>query len=151
MDFSRIALLGVLGILSISNAVAHAGCKNLVINLTDSGGATLPGDDAEFAEGETPRNVTMVIHCHKGSHHVPEGSTLYWLEFKDGKMCHSFRTCGNIKSWTGDFKIEGRWVPGSLSEVGDVVGDRTGARIDFKLDFKQISRTCSDLSDEVCQ
>lgn len=100
VQFSIFLGLGSLMCLAASQ-VAFAECKDLVLRMQDSSGKT------------AGREITMFLNCHEGSHQIPSASTINVFEWKEGRLCHGHRVCGNAKYWNGHFGVGGLWAWGN--------------------------------------
>ena len=74
--------------------VFSTSCEDRFIVLSD--------DDPEMKDA--PR-VTMYLDCHASISDTPEGTTLNYFTYHRGRFCQSYRICGNVRKWTGDFQI----------------------------------------------
>jgi hypothetical protein len=95
--FVGLSLLAVF----VSSNVAQAECKDLVLRMQDSSGKS------------AGREITMFLNCHEGSYQIPSASTINVFEWKDGRLCHGHRVCGNAKYWNGHFGVGGLWAWGN--------------------------------------
>lgn len=83
------------------SGLAFAECKDLVLRMQDSSGKT------------AGREITMFLNCHEGSYQIPSASTINVFEWKEGRLCHGHRVCGNAKYWNGHFGVGGVWSWGN--------------------------------------
>ncbi|MEY4065985.1 MAG: hypothetical protein RIR26_2193 [Pseudomonadota bacterium] len=100
--------LGLVACLAASGE-ALAECKDLVLRMQDSSGKT------------AGREITMFLNCHEGSYQIPASSTINVFEWKEGRLCHGHRVCGNAKYWNGHFGVGGLWSWGNT--VSDFTSD----------------------------
>jgi hypothetical protein len=80
---------------------AFAECKDLVLRMQDSSGKT------------AGREITMFLNCHEGSYQIPASTTINVFEWKEGRLCHGHRVCGNARYWNGHFGVGGVWAWGN--------------------------------------
>lgn len=80
---------------------AFAECKDLVLRMQDSSGKT------------AGREITMFLNCHEGSYQIPSATTINVFEWKEGRLCHGHRVCGNARYWNGHFGVAGVWAWGN--------------------------------------
>lgn len=92
--------LGLIACLA-SSGEAFAECKDLILRMQDSSGKT------------AGREITMFLNCHEGSYQIPSASTINVFEWKEGRLCHGHRVCGNAKYWNGHFGVAGMWSWGN--------------------------------------
>lgn len=81
--------------------LAYGECKDLVLRMQDTSGKT------------AGREITMFLNCHEGSYQIPSASTINIFEWKDGRLCHGHRVCGNARFWKGHFGAAGLWSWGN--------------------------------------
>jgi hypothetical protein len=81
--------------------LAYGECKDLVLRMQDTSGKT------------AGREITMFLNCHEGSYQIPSASTINIFEWKDGRLCHGHRVCGNARFWKGHFGVAGLWSWGN--------------------------------------
>lgn len=81
--------------------LAYGECKDLVLRMQDNSGKTVG------------REITMFLNCHEGSYQIPSSSTINIFEWKDGRLCHGHRVCGNARFWKGHFGVAGLWSWGN--------------------------------------
>ncbi|NBO36964.1 hypothetical protein EBU99_00065 [bacterium] len=93
--------LGVLVCVAASQQEARAECKDMVLRMQDSSGKT------------AGREITMFLNCHEGSYLIPSASTINVFEWKEGRLCHGHRVCGNVRYWNGHFGVAGLWSWGN--------------------------------------
>lgn len=110
MVFKKIFLLfkcaAVIGGLS-SLPKASAECKDLILRMQDT--KVSPKGAAQSGLQQTARELTMHLNCHEGSYAIPSATTINVFEWKDGRLCHAHRVCGNVKYWNGHFGVVGLW------------------------------------------
>lgn len=80
---------------------AYGECKDLVLRMQDTRGKT------------AGREITMFLNCHEGSFQIPSSTTINVFEWKEGKLCHGHRVCGNARYWNGHFGVGGLWSWGN--------------------------------------
>jgi len=91
-----------LGEQTTGNAVTPPGaCQDLVIVMKDD-----TGDVAN------PKKMTVFLDCHEAAQHAPSGTTMNFFIFDQGRLCHGYRVCGNLRGWEGSFRVGSTWYYG---------------------------------------
>jgi hypothetical protein len=99
-----------------------------------SGGVTPPGacqdlvivmkDDS--ADAVNSKKMTVFLDCHETSGNLPSATTMNFFIFDQGRLCHGYRVCGNLRGWEGTFRLGGAYYFGG--HFGDAfdVADNCG-------------------------
>jgi hypothetical protein len=147
---------------------ARASCTDFTIRFID---ADIAQPYPQFPVGGGPildpktakpgaREMTANFTCHgDGGFTLPTITTLHVMEASQGKLCHRWRSCGNLRSVAGFFGIEVGWS--SFSSMGSfVVGsDFASQTVDYDglsitmhayVGFEQFDRFCSAPSEPAC-
>jgi hypothetical protein len=84
------------------SGVAQAECKDILLNLSDTSGKL-----------ESGRALTMFLNCHEGSYQFPAATTVHTFEWREGRICHQWKSCGNTRYWSGHFGVGAIWTWGN--------------------------------------
>lgn len=85
-----------------------ADCQDLIVRMRDPDTSKQGG-----------REITTFFNCHNGSYEYPGGTTIHLYEWKQGRLCQTVRSCGNIRGWRGTFSA------GAVFSWGKVITDFT--------------------------
>ena len=76
-------------------------CQDLVIVMKD--------DSGDLA---SPKKMTVFLDCHENAGNLPSATTMNFFIFDQGRLCHGYRVCGNLKGWEGTFRVGGNYYFG---------------------------------------
>ena len=76
-------------------------CQDLVIVMKD--------DSGELA---SPKKMTVFLDCHENAGNLPSATTMNFFVFDQGRLCHGYRVCGNLRGWEGTFRVGGQYYFG---------------------------------------
>lgn len=76
-------------------------CQDLVIVMKD--------DTGDIAN---PKKMTVFLDCHEANGNTPSGTTMNFFIFDQGRLCHGYRVCGNLRGWEGSFRVGSTWYYG---------------------------------------
>lgn len=91
-------------------------CQDLVIVMKD--------DTGDIAN---PKKMTVFLDCHEAAQHAPSGTTMNFFIFDQGRLCHGYRVCGNLRGWEGSFRVGSTWYYGKhFGDAYDVANQCDG-------------------------
>lgn len=76
-------------------------CQDLVIVMKDDTGDT-----------SNPKKMTVFLDCHESAANTPSATTMNFFIFDQGRICHGYRVCGNLRGWEGSFRVGSTWYHG---------------------------------------
>lgn len=97
-----------------TNAVTPPGaCQDLVIVMKDDTG-----------DVSNPKKMTAFLDCHEANGNMPSATTMSFFIFDQGRLCHGYRVCGNLRGWEGSFRAGSTWYYGKhFADAFDVAND----------------------------
>lgn len=88
-------------------------CQDLVIVMKDDSAGQLQ-----------PKKMTVFFDCHENAGNLPSATTMNFMVFDQGRLCHGYRVCGNLRGWEGTFKLGGTYYWGSrFNDAFDIADD----------------------------
>lgn len=135
-----------LAILAMGTATAaQAQCEDLTVTIQDP---------------DSSRSATTLFRCVGNTYVIPGMTLVQVLEERNGRMCYSDYSCGNVKSWGGFVAVSGVWEwfdsvtdfvldENKLSAVTDYHGGALG--VEIAVEWKNIRRDCSPMSTPICR
>lgn len=88
-------------------------CQDLVIVMKDDSAGQLQ-----------PKKMTVFFDCHENAGNLPSATTMNFMIFDQGRLCHGYRVCGNLRGWEGTFKLGGTYYWGSrFHDAFDIAND----------------------------
>lgn len=92
-----------------------AACQDLVIVMKD-----------DTADQLQPKKMTVFFDCHENNGNLPSATTMNFMIFDAGRLCHGYRVCGNLRGWEGTFKLGGTYYWGSQFHDAFNIADDCG-------------------------
>lgn len=88
-------------------------CQDLVIVMKDDSAGQLQ-----------LKKMTVFLDCHENAGNLPSATTMNFMIFDQGRLCHGYRVCGNLRGWEGTFKLGGTYYWGSrFHDAFDIAND----------------------------
>jgi hypothetical protein len=76
-------------------------CQDLVIVMKD-----------DSSDAVNSKKMTVFLDCHENAGNLPSATTMNFFTFVQGRLCHGYRVCGNLRGWEGTFRVGGSYYFG---------------------------------------
>ncbi len=100
---------------SAGSTTPPGACQDLVIVMKDDSG-----------ELTSPKKMTVFLDCHENSGNLPSATTMNFFVFDQGRLCHGYRVCGNLRGWEGTFRVGGQYYFGKHFGDAHDIADNCG-------------------------
>jgi hypothetical protein len=98
-----------------SASSSPSACQDLLIVMKDD------SVDPNSQNAANQKKITAYLDCHEANGNTPSGTTMNFFIFDQGRLCHGYRVCGNLRGWEGAFRVGATWYFGqSFADAFDL-------------------------------